>query len=347
MSKHYETIIIGAGQAGLAMGYHLKKMNHHFLIIDSTQSIGDSWKNRYDSLVLFTSRANSCLPGLKVPGIQSGYPTKDEIADYLIQYVNHYQLPVKLNTKVERLSKSEQQFIISTNTGESFTANHVIIATGPFQQPIVPSFSNNLSGDITQIHSAYYRNPDQLADGLTVIIGGGNSGMQIAAELSACRKEVYLSVGKRPIYIPKSLLEKDIFWWLKSIGIMKVSANSRLGKILKDKDPIIGLETKELIRSGKITLLPRATSANSNTLIFENGRDIKPANIIWATGFRSSYEWIDMPHIFDDKGLPKHTRGVTEESGLYFIGLPWQYRRGSALLLGVGDDASYLAKQIK
>ncbi|WLV25311.1 NAD(P)/FAD-dependent oxidoreductase [Aciduricibacillus chroicocephali] len=345
MREHYETIIIGAGQAGLAMGYYLKKRNQHFLILDNSQSIGDSWRNRYDSLILFTSRANSCLPGMKVPGAPDGYPTKDEIATYLKEYAQHYEIPVKLNTKVENLSKSEGIFTIATNTEEAYTANNVVIATGPFQQPAIPSFSNNLSDGVFQIHSAYYRNPEQLNSGPTVIIGGGNSGMQIAAELSATR-EVYLSISKRPIFIPDSLFKKDIFWWFKSIGILNVSVNSRLGKFLRERDPIIGLETQKLIRSGNITLLPRTISAKADKLLFENNEGIETANIIWATGYRSDYNWIKLPHIFDNKGQPIHKRGVTEEKGLYFLGLPWQHRRGSALLLGVGDDAAYLAKEI-
>lgn len=339
-----DTIVIGAGQAGLAMGYFLKKSNRTFLLLDKNKRIGDSWRNRYDSLILFTPRSHSALPGLQLLGDKHGYPTKDELADYLENYSNQFDIPVKLKTSVKSLSKIDGIFHVLTENSELYKAKNIVVASGPFQQPFYPKFSKEIPDEVFQIHAADYRNPGQLNEGSTVVVGGGNSGMQIAVELSPDR-EVYLSLGKKPKYLSYEILGKSIFWWFGVLGISKLTIDSKLGQLLKRNDPIIGTESKALIKSKRIKLLPRATGFKEDKMIFGN-QSFKPNNIIWATGYRPDYQWIHIPHIFDTYGNPIHNRGVTSEPGLYFLGLSWQYRRGSALLLGVGDDAKYLVHQI-
>lgn len=327
------------------MGYFLKKTDKDFLLLDGSNRVGDSWRNRYDSLVLFTPRSHSYLPGMKLLGNQNEYPTKDEIADYLEAYSIKFDIPIHLGSYVKEISKMDEIFCISTNSGFVYHSKNVIIASGPFQKPFYPSFAKDIPSGITQIHADNYRNSSQLNKGNVVVVGGGNSGMQIAAEL-CLEREVYLSIGKKQRYFPYKILDKSIFWWLGILGISKVTINSKLGKIIKKNDPIIGTEYRALIKSRKVKLLPRAKEFKRNKLVFDK-IEIQPRNIIWATGYSPSYKWINFTHIFDKDGLPKHKRGVTTELGLYFLGLSWQYRRGSALLLGVADDARYLLSELE
>lgn len=339
-TQDIHTLIIGAGQAGLAMGYYLKNKTDNFLLIDEQKRLGDSWRNRYDSLVLFTPRVYSSLPGLPLPGDPNGYPTKDEIADYLEHYAHHFNLPVALNTRAEKLKKTDQGFVVKTNQGD-YLAQNVIVATGPFQKPFTPKFSKQLSDDVFQIHSAHYKNPTQLKEGSVLIVGAGNSGVQIATELAQDR-EVFLSVGKPMKMFPHKILNKSIFWWFDALGISKITINSKLGQYMKENDPIIGRESKPFIKKGKIRLYPRTKGVEGNQVFFEDGSYCEVNNVIWATGYHPDYSWIHVDGILDQKGNPIHKRGETPVSGLYFLGLSWLYTRGSALLLGVGKDAEYL-----
>lgn len=341
----YNTIVVGAGQAGLAMGYYLQKTKKNFLIIDSHSNIGNSWRFRYDSLILFTPKSQSALPGMSLSGDQNSYPTKDEIADYLEEYAQKFNLPVKLNTKVIKATKQESIYHILTDSGDELKTENLIIATGPFQKPYIPNVSSFLSNDIVQVHSAHYKNKSQLNEGTTLVVGGGNSGMQIATEL-ASSKEVFISVGKKPRFLPTEVLSKSIFWWFNVLGISKLTVDSYLGRIVRKNDPIIGKEIKPLIKLGRVKMLPRMVDIKGSRVLFENGSEIFPENIIWATGFRSDYTWIENFGILNDDGLPVHKRGVTKEDGLFFIGLSWQHQRGSALLLGVGDDAKFLLEKL-
>ncbi|MEH6995912.1 NAD(P)/FAD-dependent oxidoreductase [Neobacillus drentensis] len=220
----YNVAVIGAGQAGLAMGYYLKQTRLSFVILDKGSEIGESWKERYDSLKLFTPRSYSSLPGLSLEGEQNIYPTKNEISDYLIHYTNTFSLPIQLNTTITKLAKVDERFKLSTNQGE-YQSKNVIIATGPFQQPYIPNFSKHLSGEVLQLHSSEYKNSSQLIKGTTVIVGGGNSGAQIAVELSH-EGEVFLSVGHRMTFLPQDIGNKSIFWWFDKLGIYKANVTA-------------------------------------------------------------------------------------------------------------------------
>lgn len=344
MGNSYNTIVIGAGQAGLAIGYYLKQKSLSFLIIDSNSRVGDSWRHRYDSLILFTPRSHSALPGMNVEGAPHGYPNKDEIADYLENYSRHYNLPVQLNTAVINLFKKNEQFHLVTNKG-NYVAKNIVVATGPFQKPFVPDVEKDVLKDIFQIHAAHYKNPTQLKEGTTLIVGAGNSGVQIATELAESR-EVYLSVGKRMKFLPYTLLNRSIFWWFQVLGVSKATIHSKLGQFMKKNDPIIGKELKPLLSRGIVKKVSKVSKADGKSLICQNGEKVQPENIIWATGYYNDYEWIEIPNIIDKNNNVIHDRGITKEKGLYFLGLSWQYRRGSALLLGVGKDAKFLANHI-
>lgn len=341
----YDVIIIGAGQAGLSMGYYLQQTNLSFLILDKGEKIGEVWRNRYDSLRLFTPRSYSSLPGLAFDGIQSDYPTKGEIAEYLSFYGETFSLPIKLKTTVQSLYKDEGRFRIITNKGE-LIAKNIVIATGPFQNPFVPEFANKLSENVLQLHSSQYKNSKQLIEGPVLVVGGGNSGSQVAVELSK-ERETYLSVSHKIKYLPQDIMNKSLFWWFDKLGIYSASVNTTVGQyIKKQQDPIFGFELKSLIKSGKVLLKPRTISIHNDNIIFEDNTEVQVNNVIWSTGFVSDYRWIEIAEVLDEKSKPIHQRGITAIDGLYFLGLQWQYSRGSALLQGVGADAEYLIKYI-
>ena len=342
---NYDVIVIGAGQAGLSMGYYLTQKNASFLLLDQENEVGESWKKRYDSLVLFTPRRYSALPGLTFPGNQESFPTKDEVADYLKCYAAHWQLPIQHGTTVTSLKKQEEHFTLDTNN-ETYYAKQVVVATGPFHTPFVPKISQELSQDVYQLHSSDYQREQQLPPGPVLVVGGGNSGAQIAVELSKTRK-TYLSVGQNPTFLPLTIGGKSIFWFMDKLGIYRKSPDSWVGKKLQKKaDPLFGSELKKALAKQEITLLPRTMSTAGSRVVFENGQETTVQNVIWSTGFIPSYEWIDIPNVLDEKGRPVHEKGVTPQKGLYFLGLPWQTCRGSALLLGVGNDAEALGDYI-
>ncbi|MFS0864045.1 flavin-containing monooxygenase [Fredinandcohnia sp. 179-A 10B2 NHS] len=342
----YDVIVIGAGQAGLALGFFLKSAKLSFLLVDKGKEIGESWRNRYDSLTLFTPRMYSSLPGLPLIGDEQVYPTKDEIAEYLKQYADTLELPIQQDTEIISVSKHfNNGFKLLTSKGELESKN-IVVATGPFQNPLIPTFANRLSNKVSQFHSSIYQRPSQLKNGPTLIVGGGNSGAQIAVELSKDR-EVFLSVSQNPTFLPQDFAGKSIFWWFDNLGILKTNVNTKLGAFIKKRpDPIFGYELKRAIKNKKVNIKARATHAENDKVHFQDGSELKIANVIWATGFRSDYSWLDIPSIFNETGFPIHKRGITDKKGLYFIGLPWQYRRGSALLQGVGYDAEYIVQKI-
>lgn len=348
--NHYPVIVIGAGQAGLTMAYLLKSAQVDCLLVGKEKRIGDQWRERYDSLRLFTPRWMNCLPGQSLQaGLDpNGYPDKHEIADALEDHARQHGLNVQLDTEVQRLHATDTGgYELETNRG-SLSASQVVIATGPFQQPFIPAFAAALSSNVYQIHTARYRNPSQLRDGPVVVVGCGNSGAQIAVELADQHKgEVHLSAGDAMNFVPQNILGKSIFWWFKHLGVYKAHIGTAIGRRLSRRgDPIIGKELKGYLRSGRVQLHPRCVEADGNTLRFADGSEVKASNIIWATGFVSDYHWLQVPGVLDSHGRPLHQRGVSQAPGLYFLGLPWQYNRASALIGGVSNDAKYLLKKM-
>lgn len=342
----YDTIVIGAGQAGLAMGYYLKQSNDRFLIIDKGQELGEVWKNRYDSLQLFTPRMYSSLPGLVLDGEQHGFPSKDEIADYLKRYAEAFDLPVALDTEVLSMIKNEEGFYVETTKGIFYSSN-VVVATGPFQTKRIPGFSSSLDENILQLHSSEYQNPDQLKQGNVLVVGGGNSGAQIAVELSELR-ETYLAISKKPSYFPLTISGKSVFWWLDKLGILKVRNTSIIGNLIQKKgDPLFGSELKNAIRNLSVTLKGRVVNGKDEQIIFDDSTTLEVNNIIWATGFQQEYDWLQVDGVLDQQHKIIHNRGISPVKSLYFLGLPWQSRRGSSLLQGVGYDAKHIIEHMK
>jgi putative flavoprotein involved in K+ transport len=337
------TLIVGAGQTGLAMGYKLRERGLPFQIVDGADEIGATWRNRWDSLRLFTAAQYDSLPGMHFPAARDTYPGKDEVADFLQAYATKFELPVRLNARVTSLREDDGAYLAETDDGE-LRAKSVVVATGPFQVPRIPAIADGLAPDAQQMHSVDYRSPETIEDGPVLVVGGGNTGFQIAKELSADH-QVHLAIGSRQTPLPQRLFGRDLFWYLEATGLIRKSFETRIGQKLSGRETLIGSSPRGLRRRYGVTLHGRATAATGSTVSFEDGTSLDPVTVIWATGFRPAYSWIELPVIGED-GRPRHRRGVTESPGLYFLGLSWQYTRGSALLGWVKDDAEYLAEQI-
>jgi putative flavoprotein involved in K+ transport len=342
-AEHVEVAVIGAGQAGLAIGHVLARQGRRFVILEAAETIGAAWRERWDSLVMFTPRRYSGLAGFPFPGDPDGYPTRDEVIAYLEEYAATFSLPVQLNSPVRSLRSADGTFVLRLEDGQ-LTAEQVVVATGPFQVPNVPALAGQLAPELFQTHSTGYRKPDEVPAGRVVVVGGGNTGFQIAKELSATH-EVQLAVGSRQTPLPQRFLGRDLFWWLTKTGVIEKTVESRLGRRLRHRDTLIGSSPRELRRRYAIELKPRVTGATGRTISFADGSQTDADAVIWATGYRSDYSWIEQPAFSPDDSV-RHRRGVTEVPGLYFLGLTWQHTRGSALIGWVKDDAKFIGEQI-
>jgi putative flavoprotein involved in K+ transport len=339
----FDVIVVGAGQAGLAIAWYLARLDLRFQVLEASAELGQSWRSRWDSLTLFTPAQYDALPGMPFPAPADTYPTKEPVADYLQAYADAFRLPVRLNARVTSLSRGGDGFEVRT-ADETFSARRVVVATGPFQVPFIPPAAGGLNSSVTQIHSADYRNPQALPDGPVLVVGGGNSGLQIAEELSASRR-VDVSIGTSPPMLPQRLAGRDLFWWLTRLGLMRVPAESRLGRRVQARGEfVIGTSRRRLKRAG-VTFRPRLVGADGRTVRFADGSTLDVGVVLWATGYRSDYSWISIPGVVRN-GRVAHRRGVTDVPGLYFLGLSWQHTRGSALLGFLDEDARHIADRI-
>ncbi len=341
--NHVDVAVVGGSQAGLAMGYYLRELGRRFVILERADSIAPAWRERWDSLTLFTPRRYSALPGLPFPGDPDGYPTRDEVIAYLERYEETYELPIELNSEVRRLSESDGRFVLELQA-RTITSNQVVVATGPFQTPYVPKIAESLEPGVWQAHSTGYRRPSDVPEGTVLVVGGGNTGFQIAKELSATHK-VVLSVGSKQKPLPQRIAGRDLFWWLTKTRLLSKTVESPLARKLASRDTLIGSSPRELTRKFGVELKARATDVAGRIVRFEDGSTLEVDAVVWATGYRPDYSWIELP-ILDSNGRPRHRRGVTELPGLNFLGLTWQWTRGSALIGWVKDDAAFLAERI-
>jgi putative flavoprotein involved in K+ transport len=341
-SEHRDVIVIGGGQAGLAIGYYLAQQGRRFTILEAASAPAAAWRDRWDSLELFTPVRYDSLPGRAFPGDPDSYPLRDDVVEYLIAYARDFELPVELDSRVTAVRRDGDGYVVEL-ADRAYEADHVVVATGPFQVPRVPAIAGDLHGDVVHFHSSEYRTPAALPPGPALVVGGGNTGFQIAAELAESH-EVHLSVGSRQVPLPQRILGRDLFTFLEATGLMARTVDSRIGRRMKDRDTLIGSRPRTLRRRHGVTLHPRATAASATTVGFDDGTSIEVSSVIWATGFGLDHSWIDVP-VFDDTGSVLHRRGVTDAPGLYFLGLPWLHTRGSALLGWVKDDAEYIAER--
>ncbi len=336
-----DVAVIGAGQTGLAVGYFLKRKGRDFILLDAADSVGSAWRSRWDSLTLFTPRRYSALPGLEFDGDPDGHPTRDEVIEYLERYAETFELPIELNTDVSELTVGAGQILLEAG-GRTITANQVVVATGPFQVPYVPEHARRL--DVFNTHAVGYRKPSDVPAGTVLVVGGGNTGFQIAQELSATHK-VVLSVGSRQKPLPQRVLGRDIFWWLTKTGLLGKSVDSRLGRKFKGRDTLIGSSPGRLTKHG-VEFKPRLVGGEKRQVRFADGSELDVDAVVWATGYRPDYSWIKAP-VIDDDGRLLQRRGVTSIPGLYFLGQAWLHTRGSALIGFVKADAEFIAERIE
>jgi putative flavoprotein involved in K+ transport len=349
-SEYFETVIIGGGQAGLSVGYHLKKQGRPFVILDANERIGDAWRKRWDSLRLFTPARHDGLAGWRFPAPALSFPTKDEMADYLESYAARFELPVRTGLKVDGLFRQDDRYIL-TSGSRRFEAEHVVVATGSNQIPKVPPFADDLHPSIVQLHSSQYRNPSQLQEGAVLVVGAGNSGAEIAFEVSRTHP-TYLS-GKPSGQLPVRhgpAMARFVFPVIRFVGHHVLTLRTPIGRKVQPRyishgTPLIRVKLKDLIAAG-VEQVPRTVGIEDARPVLEDGRVLEVSNVIWCTGFKEEFPWIELP-IFGEDGRPLHERGVVvAESGLYFVGLVFQYAAGSDVLPGVGRDAEYVAKHI-
>ena len=353
MTNINDVVVIGAGQAGLSVGYQLKQRGVPFVILDANERVGDVWRNRWDSLRLFSPARFDGLPGMPFPAAKTYFPTKDEMADFLATYAKRFALPVETGVRVDRLTRSDSGFVVRAGTRE-IEARQVVVAMSNFQTPKLPAFASTLDPRILQLCSVEYRNPKQLRDGSVLIVGAGNSGAEIAIELAKAGRTVGLS-GNLPGVVPfrpQSFLGRHVFAPL-TLGVVfhkVLRLDSPLGRKAAvagrgKATPLIRVKPKDL-RAAGVRMLPRVAGVKGREVVLENQETVEPMNVIWCTGFEPGFSWIHLP-VFDDAGLPIHRRGVVEaEPGLYFTGLHYLYAMSSAQIHGAARDSAYIGDAI-
>ena len=257
-------------------------------------------------------------------------------------YASTFDLPVELNSPVKSVAPADGGFVLDLGT-RTLESEQVVVATGPFQVPNVPAFAADLAPDVAQMPSTGYRRPSDVPPGTALVVGGGNTGFQIAEELSATHS-VHLAVGSRQTPLPQRVLGRDVFWWLTKTGLINKTVDSRIGRLAQRRETLVGLSPRAAKRHG-VEIKPRVVGASGRTVTFADGSELEVDGVIWATGYRSDYDWIDVP-VFGQDGRVRHRRGVTDYPGLFFLGLYWQYTRGSALLGWVKDDAEFISEHI-
>ena len=350
--ERINTVVIGGGQAGLSVGYHLQRKGVQFVILDASARVGDAWRNRWDSLRLFTPAKFSGLDGMRFPAPPNSFPTKDAMADYLETYARHFDLPVRSRVRVERLSRRGDRFLVVAGD-QQFDADNVIVAMTGWQRPRVPAFARELSPRIVQLHTFEYRNPSQLQPGGVLVVGAGNSGAEIALDVVRGH-ETWLSgpdTGHVPFriegLIARLLLVRLV---LRVVFHRILTVKTPLGrkvraKMLHSGEPLVRTKPQDLVAAG-ITRVPRVTRIENGRPVLEDGRVLDVSNVVWCTGFNSGFSWIDLP-VFDANGDAKHEAGVVaSEPGLYFVGLKFLYAASSAAIHGVGRDAARIADRI-
>jgi putative flavoprotein involved in K+ transport len=332
------------------MGYQLAKRGREFVILDAEERVGGAWRNRWDSLRLFTPAKFNGLPGMRFPASPWSFPTKDEMADYLEEYAQRFDLPTRSGVRVDALWRSGDRFVISAGA-RRYEANNVVVATGAHRVPKLPAFADAVDPRIVQLHSSEYRSPSQLRDGDVLVVGAGNSGAEIAYELASTHHCTLAgpSTGEIPVRhgsIPARLMFRVVRFVGHRVLTRRTPIGRKAGPKLASKGtPLIRRKLKDLEAVG-VERAGRVVRIEGGKPVLDDGRVLDVANVIWCTGFRNDFGWIDLP-VFDERGEPLHDRGVVEaEPGLYFLGLVFQYSVSSDVLPNRGRDAAYIAKHI-
>ncbi|MCI3239998.1 MULTISPECIES: flavin-containing monooxygenase [Streptomyces] len=355
-TEHIETVVIGGGQAGLATGYHLARRGRPFVILDAGERVGDAWRQRWDSLRLFSPARFDGLPGLPYPGPAWSFPTRDEFADYLQAYAAWAELPVRTRTAVRRVSYDGEggRYLVETDGDLRYEADNVVVAAGHDRLPKTPAYAGQLAPHIRQLHSADYHNPGELQDGPVLVVGAGNSGADIALELARSHR-VLLSgphPGQLPWHIerrPAHVLVPALFFLFRHVLTVRTPIGRKVRpKVLAHSAPLIRVKSADLKAAG-VERVARTTGVREGRPVLADGSTPDVANVVWCTGYRPDISWIDLPdaHVFDEDGEPAQRRGVVDCSpGLYFVGRLFQYAVASSMIQGVGRDAEHVVRHL-
>ncbi len=348
-----DTVVIGGGQAGLSVGYHLSRRGVPFVILEANQRVGDSWRQRWDSLRLFTPAKFDGLNGMPFPAAPNSFPTKDDMADYLEAYARRFSLPLRTGVRVDRISKADGRLIVSVGP-RRIKARNVVVAMADFQRPRLPAFAHELDRGIVQFHSSVYRSPAQLRPGGVLLVGLGNSGAEIARDVARAGHETYVSgtpAGELPFRLdslPARLVLARLLFRVVFYRVLRL--DTALGRKAHHRTagratPLIRVMSRDLDADG-VLRVPRTVGARDGRPLLDDGRTLGVTNVIWCTGYEPGFSWIDLP-VFDERGMPVHTRGITcAEPGLSFVGLHFLYAMSSSMIHGVGRDAEYVAERI-
>jgi putative flavoprotein involved in K+ transport len=353
MSEHVDTVVIGGGQAGLAAGYHLQRSGVSFVILDRHARVGDAWRERYDSLRLFTPAHADNLPGLRFPGPRHAFPGKDAMADYLESYARHFALPVRSGVRATRIDMSDDGFVVTLQDGSTITAYHVVVASGGHARPRVPEIAEQLRSDIVQLHAADYRNPGQLPEGPVLVVGASHSGADLALEARLAGHPTILSGrfhGELPIPLEGRrgklvshvlpLVFRHLLTLRTPMG-RKAAPQVRAGGAL-----LLRVKSADLGAAGVEHTTARTVGVQDGLPVLDDGRVVECTSVLWCTGYVEDFSWVTPAAIGDD-GFPLMDRGAsTSAPGLYFVGLPFQYAFASAMVNGVGRDAAWIARRI-
>ncbi|WP_104163533.1 NAD(P)/FAD-dependent oxidoreductase [Cryobacterium sp. N22] len=350
-TEYVDTVVIGGGQAGLALGYYLAQQNRDFVILDAHGRVGDAWRMRWDSLRLFTPAKYDGLPGMPFPGDALGFPTKDDVADYLEAYATTFALPVRNGVRVDRLRREGGHYVSSAGE-HRWESKNVVLATGGSQTPHTPAFADQLAPTIVQRHSSAYRNPAELPPGAALVVGVGNSGAEIARELSLTHPTRLAGTPAPEIPIRHGrTAARFAFPAVRFLGLHVLTRRTPLGrralaKLATHADPLVRTKVRDLVDAG-VQLLPRVVGVQGGKPELADGRVCDVSSVIWCTGYRDDFDWVDAP-AFDAEGRIRQYRGVARSvPGLYFLGQELLFAEASATLPGITRDAAYLAKRIR
>ncbi|MEX0972630.1 MAG: NAD(P)-binding domain-containing protein [Solirubrobacterales bacterium] len=351
-TERVETAIVGAGQAGLSTGYHLAKLDRPFLVLDEQGRVGDNWRRHYDSLRLYSPARLDGLPGMPFPASATTFPTKDQMADYLEEYVSAFGLPVRGGTRVERVSRNGRGYIVDCGD-RRLEAENVVVATGTFGRSYTPELAAHLDPEIVQLHSSEYQNPFQLREGPVLVVGASHSGADVAIDVAGGHRTILC--GRDTGEIPFDIEARPalaVGWRVMSFLARRVlTLRTPIGRKMRPKirghgGPLLRFKRADLDAAGVERTTARVAGVRDGRPELDDGTVLDVANVIWCTGFKQEFSWIDLPVIGQD-GWPEEERGVVEAApGLYFTGLAFQYAFSSMLILGAGRDAEYVAKRI-
>jgi len=349
--ERHETVIVGGGQAGLSVAYHLTRQGRSCVVLDASERIGDSWRTRWDSLRLYSPAFRDGLPGMPFPAPAGTYPTKDEMGDYLEAYAAHFELPVRSGAAAT-LTKEDGRYVAST-ANEVVEADNVVVATGVFRKPYTPEFAGELDPRVTQLHSNGYRNLSQLQDGPVLVVGASHSGADIAYEASASHRVILSGTDTGQIPVPiESRRGRLGFRLLVFAGTHVLNVDTPMGRRMRPHvrhggGPLLRYRRQDLLGAGVERVLARTAGVQGGRPVLEDGRVLDVANVIWCTGFRPDFSWMHFPFELGDDGYPVQYRGVAASApGLYFVGLPFLHSFASMLVAGAGRDAERVARHI-